>query len=170
MVGRMTHRNEESPGPGPDPESGELDSDESTEASKSTLSEGYPGASQRLERSREDQSSPPEPISDPLEVLAEAERERAERERRLHARNLHVTESMLLEELEAYVDEERPRAALSYQVGVRLGREHWNRLLLVARWSGVAPTTMARILINRGTRALIDEELRYRRKFGPESD
>jgi hypothetical protein len=55
-------------------------------------------------------------------------------------------------------------------VGVRLRPAQWNRLLLVARWSGVRPTTMARILINRGAQAIIDEELRYRREFGPGSD
>ena len=39
-------------------------------------------------------------------------------------------------------------------------------VLMVAAWAGIRPTTMARLLINRGARAIVDEELRYRRQLG----
>ncbi len=107
---------------------------------------------------------------DYLSIIVEAESRKQDRAKKLKERNLNVTESTLLEEIEAYIEDERPSPPTSKQVGVRLRPAQWNRLLLVARWSGVRPTTMARILINRGARAIIDEELRYRRKFGPEAD
>lgn len=152
----------------------------------STASQDYQSASQGSRNSRE----PPEPMApdpeapdavlpgaaasetgrDYLSIILEAEARKQDRGKRLRERNLNVTESTLLEELEAYVEDERPSPPTSQQVGVRLRPAQWNRLLLVARWSGVRPTTMARILINRGARAIIDEELRYRRRFGPEAD
>jgi hypothetical protein len=53
---------------------------------------------------------------------------------------------------------------------VRLRPEQWDRRLMVAAWSGLRPTTMARVLINRGARAIVDEELRYRRTLGSFGD
>lgn len=101
-------------------------------------------------------------------VIEEDAAQRAERERALAERNLNVTESMLLEEIDSWIEDERPAQPRSHQVGVRLRPAQWNRLLLVARWAGIRPTTMARTLINRGARAIIDEELRFRRRYGVE--
>ncbi|MDP9227654.1 MAG: hypothetical protein M3M99_01215 [Actinomycetota bacterium] len=107
---------------------------------------------------------------DPYQVLAEAQDDARTRKERLYARGFLPTEEQLLAELEGDVSEESRRRAVSRQVGVRLQQKQWDRLRLVAEWSGVTPTTMARILIGRGAKAVIDEELRYRRQFGPDYD
>jgi hypothetical protein len=135
---------------------------------------GYLPGSERSGSSRET----PKPAADdddeegddPFAFIHEMEQEARERELRLKKRNLNVTEAMLLEELEAWTEAERRPSPHSKQVAVRLRREHYNRLRLVAQWSGVKPTTMARILICRGARAVIDEELRYRRQFKVDPD
>jgi hypothetical protein len=50
----------------------------------------------------------------------------------------------------------------SRQLGIRLRPKHWERLLDCARVYGVRPTTMARMMIVRGTNAIHDAELRAR--------
>jgi hypothetical protein len=50
----------------------------------------------------------------------------------------------------------------SRQLGIRLRPNHWERLLECARLYGVRPTTMARMMIVRGTNAIHDAELRAR--------
>lgn len=103
-------------------------------------------------------------------ALRRADEAAEARRDRLRSRRFIPAEVELLSEIEEAVQDESPPKPLSQQVGVRLQPAQWKRLLLVAQWSGVRPTTMARILINRGARAIIDEELRHRRQFGPEAD
>jgi hypothetical protein len=54
------------------------------------------------------------------------------------------------------------REYTSRQLGIRLRPKHWERLLEAARLYGVRPTTMARMMIVRGTNAICDAELRAR--------
>jgi hypothetical protein len=54
------------------------------------------------------------------------------------------------------------REYASRQIGVRLRPKQFERLLEAARLYGVRPTTMARMMIVRGTNALHDAELRSR--------
>ena len=118
-----------------------------------------------------DEPAPEEPPRhDPWAALARANEAAEERKDRVRSRRFLPSEAELLAELEETVQDESPPRPRSRQVGVRLQPAQWKRLLLVAQWSGVRPTTMARILINRGARAVIDEELRHRRQFGPEAD
>ena len=108
--------------------------------------------------------------SDPFEVLRRSAAEADARKDRLRSRRFLPAEAELFLELEETAQDATPRKPLSRQVGVRLQPAQWKRLLLVAEWSGVRPTTMARMLINRGARAIIDEELRHRRELGADSD
>ena len=157
--------------------------DKSTEASERPLSRGYPTASEGLEPSPKVPSSsgeaeaddgPENGGADPYEVLrrvqADAESRDRERERRLNERRFVPTEPELLEEVGSWREEDHPQKPASHQIGVRLRPEQWDRLLMVAAWSGIRPTTMARLLINRGARAIVDEELRYWRQLGPAAD
>jgi hypothetical protein len=57
----------------------------------------------------------------------------------------------------------------SRQLGIRLRPRHWDRLLEAARLYGVRPTTMARMMIVRGTNAIHDAELRARAREWKES-
>jgi len=50
----------------------------------------------------------------------------------------------------------------SRQLGIRLRPKHWERLLEAARMYGVRPTTMARMMIVRGTNAICEAEMRAR--------
>jgi hypothetical protein len=50
----------------------------------------------------------------------------------------------------------------SRQLGIRLRPKHWERLLEAARLYGVRPTTMARMMIVRGTNAIYEAEVRAR--------
>jgi hypothetical protein len=54
------------------------------------------------------------------------------------------------------------REYTSRQLGLRLRPKHYERLLEAARLYGVRPTTMARMMIVRGTKAIHDAELRAR--------
>jgi hypothetical protein len=64
------------------------------------------------------------------------------------------------------------REYTSRQLGIRLRPKHFERLLDAARLYGVRPTTMARMMIVRGTNAIYDAELRARarelKEFGSE--
>jgi hypothetical protein len=62
-----------------------------------------------------------------------------------------------------------PRDYTSRQLGIRLRPKHWERLLEAARLYGVRPTTMARMMIVRGTNAIYDAELRARAREWRES-
>jgi hypothetical protein len=55
-----------------------------------------------------------------------------------------------------------PRDYTSRQLGIRLRPKHWERLLEAARLYGVRPTTMARMMIVRGTNAIYEAEVRAR--------
>jgi hypothetical protein len=57
----------------------------------------------------------------------------------------------------------------SRQLGIRLRPKHWERLLDAARMYGVRPTTMARMMIVRGTNAIYDAEMRARAREWRES-
>jgi hypothetical protein len=57
----------------------------------------------------------------------------------------------------------------SRQLGVRLRPKHWERLLDAARMYGVRPTTMARMMIVRGTNAIHEAEMRARAREWRES-
>ena len=52
------------------------------------------------------------------------------------------------------------------RVTVRMTSQQFSRLERAAELNGVAPTTMARMLINRGARSIVDEELRAWRATG----
>ena len=52
------------------------------------------------------------------------------------------------------------------RVTVRLTPRQFERLVAAADLNGVAPTTMARMLINRGARSILDEEQRAWRLTG----
>jgi predicted DNA binding CopG/RHH family protein len=52
------------------------------------------------------------------------------------------------------------------RVTVRMSPEQYDCLLDAAKFYGVAPTTLARMLVNRGVHAILDEERRDRRFFG----
>jgi hypothetical protein len=54
------------------------------------------------------------------------------------------------------------REYTSRQLGLRLRPKHYERLVEAARLYGVRPTTMARMMIVRGTNAIHDAELRAR--------
>jgi hypothetical protein len=64
------------------------------------------------------------------------------------------------------------REYTSRQLGIRLRPKHFERLLEAARLYGVRRTTMARMMIMRGTNAIYDAELRARarelKEFGSE--
>lgn len=102
--------------------------------------------------------------------MAEAEERKRQREERLNGRRFVPSEPELLDEVASWREDEHPPAPTSRQVGIRLRPAQWDRLLLVAKWAGLRPTTIARMLINRGTRAVIDEELRHRRELGEAAD
>jgi hypothetical protein len=57
----------------------------------------------------------------------------------------------------------------SRQLGIRLRPKHWERLLDAARMYGVRPTTMARMMIVRGTNAIYEAEMRARAREWRES-
>jgi hypothetical protein len=101
--------------------------------------------------------------------LAVAESRRDRREKALRARRYIPSEEELLEDEDTNRRIEA-RIRATHQVSVRLRPDQWERLLRVAEWSGVPPTTMARILINRGAKAIIDEDLRQWRRYGPGAD
>jgi hypothetical protein len=61
------------------------------------------------------------------------------------------------------------REYTSRQLGLRLRPKHYERLLEAARLYGVRPTTMARMMIVRGTNAIHDAELRARARELKES-
>ena len=107
---------------------------------------------------------------DIYESLAEVERRKREKRERLEGRRFVPTEDELLEEVESWREDDHPPVPTTRQVGVRLRPAQWDRLVLVAEWAGIRPTTMARLLINRGARAIIDEELRYRRTYGSRAE
>jgi hypothetical protein len=66
---------------------------------------------------------------------------------------------------------ELPPARKDYkQVGVRLSWEQYGALERAAKIYGVAPTTMARMLIKRGAEAVVESHWRELRSFGPEAD
>jgi hypothetical protein len=104
------------------------------------------------------------------EVVGRASTEAMSRRQRVRERTYALTEGALLDELYEELEKERPRAARRKQLGIRMQPRQWERLELVAAWSGVPVTTMARVLINRGAKAVIDEELRMRQRFGPEAE
>jgi hypothetical protein len=54
----------------------------------------------------------------------------------------------------------RPQEPMERQVNVRLSPYHYRDLCAAADLYGVAPTTMARMLVRRGTRAVLDERRR----------
>jgi hypothetical protein len=99
------------------------------------------------------------------EAFLRAEEAKERKAERLRSRRFLPSEEEMMRELESERGE-RSHEPHSEQVGVRLQQAQWKRLLLVAKWNGVRPTTMARILINRGARAIIDEERRHRRDLG----
>jgi hypothetical protein len=49
---------------------------------------------------------------------------------------------------------------------LRLRWDQFDRLQGAARVYGCSPTMLARILVNRGAKAIVDEHLRHRRLFG----
>ncbi len=102
--------------------------------------------------------------------LMRVKAEQDAREKRTSERTYALTESGLIEEMYAELGEEQPVEAASKQLGVRLRPEQWERLRLVATWNGVRTTTMARMLINRAARAIIEDELKHRRAFGLEGE
>ncbi len=104
------------------------------------------------------------------EVVDRAPSEVRPRRQRVRERTYGLTEDALLDEVYEELEKERPRAARRKQLGIRMQPRQWERLELVAAWSGVTVTTMARVLINRGAKAVIDEELRMRQRFGPEAE
>jgi hypothetical protein len=61
------------------------------------------------------------------------------------------------------------REYTSRQLGLRLRPKHYDRLVDAARLYGVRPTTMARMMIVRGTNAIHDAELRARARELKES-
>jgi hypothetical protein len=65
----------------------------------------------------------------------------------------------------------RPRAERrEWQVNVRLNEREYSRLKEAAALYGVHRTTFARMLINRGAGAIVDEERRHRHAFGPDAE
>jgi hypothetical protein len=58
-------------------------------------------------------------------------------------------------------DRDRRRRVFTRQVGIRLSPEQYAELSRAAEIYGVAPGTMARMLVKRGSRAVIDARRRY---------
>lgn len=131
-----------------------------------------PGAPDALDPKRDEESvSAEEPVGaeaeriDWVTALARAQDEEEARRDRLRSRRFLPSEEELLREAEEGLAKAHPPPPASEQVSVRLQPAQWKRLLIVAEMSGLRPTTMARLLINRGARAIIDEELRWRAQF-----
>lgn len=113
----------------------------------------------------EDQAGEETEGADWITALAKAQDEEEARKDRLRSRRFLPSEEELLREAEEGLAKAHPPPPASEQVSVRLQPAQWKRLLIVSEMSGMRPTTMARLLINRGARAIIDEELRWRAQF-----
>ena len=106
-----------------------------------------------------------------LAAAAEAKRAEQDKRPRRH-RDIEKKEmdpaSGWIEDLDLYddrpdilEDQDRKVLSLSRQVGVRLSGSQYAELEGAASLYGVAPGTMARILVRRGARAVIHHHRRY---------
>ena len=70
--------------------------------------------------------------------------------------------------LEGHEDRLLPQPRKEWRVTVRMTPDLHAQLIRAAQLYGVPPTTLARMLINRGARAIVEEERRASRLLGPE--